>query len=304
MRRCRLRAHHVLRRAATHVRERHDLVLVAPERLGSRRMTAVVPLQRGAAGGLAPEQPAAAPVQEPERSGAGAGHGWSGRCGRPPGIDHLEDVFRVIRPPTPVPVTSAALIALSAKSFRTTGERTSGSAPIAARRRRWRCVGSGAGCRCRGRCRCRCWVGGAGAGVSSAAAGGCRCSAGAGARRRRRCWRWRGAARPLVQPARRPQERRAAGASSPMTASRTPTSTVSPSGTRISVKTPAAGEGTSESTLSVETSKRGSSRATVSPMAFIHRVTVPSVTVSPNCGIVTSANVHSPSGQRQHRLAE
>jgi hypothetical protein len=76
-----------------------------------------------------------------------------------------------------------------------------------------------------------------------------------------------------------------------MTAKRTPTSTVSPSGTRISLSTPAAGEGTSESTLSVDTSKRGSSRATVSPTAFIHRVIVPSVTVSPSCGIVTSANV-------------
>ena len=43
----------------------------------------------------------------------------------------------------------------------------------------------------------------------------------------------------------------------------TPTSTVSPSGTRISVSTPAAGDGTSESTLSVETSKSGSSRSTV-----------------------------------------
>jgi hypothetical protein len=54
---------------------------------------------------------------------------------------------------------------------------------------------------------------------------------------------------------------------------------------------PAAGEGTSESTLSVDTSKSGSSRVTVSPIAFIQRVMVPSVTVSPNCGIVTSANV-------------
>ena len=59
--------------------------------------------------------------------------------------------------------------------------------------------------------------------------------------------------------------RRAAPAPSPITASRTPTSTVSPSGTRISVRTPAAGEGTSESTLSVETSKSGSSRSTWSP---------------------------------------
>jgi hypothetical protein len=81
-----------------------------------------------------------------------------------------------------------------------------------------------------------------------------------------------------------------------MTASLTPTSTVSPSGTKISVKTPAAGEGTSESTLSVETSKSGSSRATSSPTAFIQRVTVPSVTVSPSCGIMTSANVQAPSG--------
>jgi hypothetical protein len=78
---------------------------------------------------------------------------------------------------------------------------------------------------------------------------------------------------------------------SPITARRAPTSTVSPSGTSISVRMPAAGAGTSESTLSVETSKRGSSRLTWSPTAFIQRVIVPSVTVSPSCGIVTSANV-------------
>jgi hypothetical protein len=39
-----------------------------------------------------------------------------------------------------------------------------------------------------------------------------------------------------------------------MTASFTPTSTVSPSSTRMAVSTPDAGAGTSESTLSVETS--------------------------------------------------
>src|SRR5580693_902680 len=89
-----------------------------------------------------------------------------------------------------------------------------------------------------------------------------------------------------------------------MTASRSPTSTVSPSGTRISVSTPAAGDGTSESTLSVDTSKSGSSRSTESPTPFIQRVIVPSVTVSPSCGIMTSAKVQSPSGQCQHRLAE
>src|SRR6185437_9077533 len=96
----------------------------------------------------------------------------------------------------------------------------------------------------------------------------------------------------------------AAPAPSPITASFTPTSTVSPSGTSISLSTPAAGEGTSESTLSVDTSKSGSSRSTVSPTPFIQRVIVPSVTVSPSCGIITSANVEPPSGQGQHRLAE
>ncbi len=89
-----------------------------------------------------------------------------------------------------------------------------------------------------------------------------------------------------------------------MTASLAPTSTVSPSGTTISVRTPAAGDGTSVSTLSVDTSKSGSSRSTWSPTDFIQRVMVPSVTVSPSCGMVTSGKVESPSGQRQHGLAE
>ncbi len=70
------------------------------------------------------------------------------------------------------------------------------------------------------------------------------------------------------------------------------------------MSTPAAGEGTSESTLSVDTSKSGSSRATSSPTPFIQRVIVPSVTVSPSCGIITSAKMESPSGECEHRLAE
>ena len=76
---------------------------------------------------------------------------------------------------------------------------------------------------------------------------------------------------------------------SPTTPITAPTGTVSPSGTRISVKTPATGEGTSVSTLSVDTSNKGSSAATVSPTFLNHRVMVPSVTVSPSCGRVTSA---------------
>src|SRR5581483_8715015 len=63
------------------------------------------------------------------------------------------------------------------------------------------------------------------------------------------------------------------------------------------------GDGTSESTLSVETSKSTSSSATASPTCLNHFVMVPSVTVSPSWGIVTSAMQTSP-GECHHRLAE
>ena len=79
------------------------------------------------------------------------------------------------------------------------------------------------------------------------------------------------------------------GGASDTTAITAPTSTVSPSGARISARYPATGDGTSESTLSVETSKSTSSSATASPICLNHRVMVPSVTVSPNWGICTSA---------------
>ena len=81
----------------------------------------------------------------------------------------------------------------------------------------------------------------------------------------------------------------AAPSASPTTAMTVPTSTVSPSWTRISVSTPETGDGTSVSTLSVDTSNNGSSAATVSPTFLNHWVIVPSVTVSPSCGSVTSA---------------
>src|SRR6266508_1316728 len=55
----------------------------------------------------------------------------------------------------------------------------------------------------------------------------------------------------------------AAPASPPMRASSVPTSTVSPSGTRISLTTPLPGDGTSVSTLSVEISSSASSAATL-----------------------------------------
>ncbi len=80
-----------------------------------------------------------------------------------------------------------------------------------------------------------------------------------------------------------------AASPSPTTAITAPTSTVSPSCTLISVSVPATGDGTSVSTLSVDTSKSGSSAATASPTALNHCVMVPSVTVSPSWGRVTSA---------------
>ena len=76
--------------------------------------------------------------------------------------------------------------------------------------------------------------------------------------------------------------------SSPMTARTAPTSTVVSSSALISSRVPAIGEGISVSTLSVETSRSGSSTATVSPTCFSQRVTVPSVTDSPRAGRVTS----------------
>jgi hypothetical protein len=74
---------------------------------------------------------------------------------------------------------------------------------------------------------------------------------------------------------------------SPITANFAPTSTVSSSDTTIRCSTPAAGEGISVSTLSVDTSTKGSSTSTVSPSCLSQRVTVPSVTLSPSAGIST-----------------
>ena len=74
----------------------------------------------------------------------------------------------------------------------------------------------------------------------------------------------------------------------PITATTVLTGTVSPSLCRISVTTPAAGAGISASTLSVEISKSGSSRSTLSPTFLIQRTIVPSAIDSPICGITTS----------------
>src|SRR5829696_5421693 len=71
-------------------------------------------------------------------------------------------------------------------------------------------------------------------------------------------------------------------------ASTCPASTVSPADTKVSSRVPAAGAGTSASTLSVEISTTVSSAATGSPGAFSHSRTVPSDTDSPIWGITMS----------------
>ena len=80
-----------------------------------------------------------------------------------------------------------------------------------------------------------------------------------------------------------------ASGAAPIRARTCPTSTRSSVAARISDTTPAIGDGTSVSTLSVDTSNRASSTSTVSPTFLNQRVIVPSVTVSPNWGMVTSA---------------
>ena len=72
-----------------------------------------------------------------------------------------------------------------------------------------------------------------------------------------------------------------------ISASTAPTATVSPSAAWIFTTGPAAGEGTSASTLSVEISTSVSSASTASPSCLCHSSTVPSATESPIAGMTT-----------------
>jgi hypothetical protein len=89
----------------------------------------------------------------------------------------------------------------------------------------------------------------------------------------------------------------AAGAAVPpsavssITASSAPTATVSSSATVMPRRIPDTGEGISVSTLSVETSRSGSSASTRSPSFLSQRVTVPSVTLSPSWGMDTETDM-------------
>src|SRR5512132_3486318 len=213
--------------------------------------------------------------------------------------------LRVMRPPSPLPCTSLASRPDSLSNRRTTGDMScppvdagDGAAEVVlgTGSRRGGGVGDGAdgpGRDGAGRSGC-----GGAADVVGAAGCGCR---GAGSCAGGGC---RGAAEVAAAAAPAPP------APSEMTARRVPTSAVSPSWTRISLSVPDAGAGTSESTLSVETSNSGSSASTWSPTLFSQRVIVPSVTVSPSCGIwmstrgPPSSGVPASTGERQRRLAE
>src|SRR6202008_3382408 len=85
----------------------------------------------------------------------------------------------------------------------------------------------------------------------------------------------------------------AAAAPAPsMTATTVWMGTVWPSGILISLRTPAVGDGISASTLSVELSKSGSSRSTLSPGFLSHLVMVPSKMLSPIWGITMSVAIY------------
>ncbi len=100
---------------------------------------------------------------------------------------------------------------------------------------------------------------------------------------------WTGAARCRLD--RRRPERGGGGATfapgSPSTATTVPTGTVSPAATRISLSTPLSVACTSIDTLSVSITNRLSPAATLSPTALNQEATLPSATVSPNCGMIT-----------------
>ena len=139
-----------------------------------------------------------------------------------------------------------------------------------------------------------------GASASAASTGGAGVGAGvatspdAEARTRSDALDWTGAAAAVGAGVGPESPLPAAAPSGSMNATMVPTSTVSPSATRTSARTPPAGDGISASTLSVEISRIGSSRSTGSPGRFSHLDTVPSAMDSPIWGIGTSMRDTNP----------
>src|SRR5579859_6889463 len=165
------------------------------------------------------------------------------------------------RPPAPVPGTLVRSMPCSLAIRRTSGEECTRAPSFEA----LAAGATAAGCGVGGGTICGF---GAGAGAGAAAAAGA-AFAGAGA----------GAGAAAAEPA------------ASITATTVLMGTVWPSLTLISFNTPADGDGISASTLSVEISKSGSSRSTLSPGFFSHLVIVPSKMLSPIWGITTSAAI-------------
>src|SRR6202142_3212794 len=86
----------------------------------------------------------------------------------------------------------------------------------------------------------------------------------------------------------------AEAAAGSITAMTSPDPAVPPSALTILAMTPSAGAGSSSTTLSVSTSIRFSSRATVSPTFLCQLSSVASATDSESCGTLTSTNMTSP----------
>ena len=169
----------------------------------------------------------------------------------------------VMRPPVPVPAIDDRSSSCSAASLRTNGERT------------WE----------RGPRSCSAGAAVAAAAAGAWAAGGAACGVGTGSAVETAGTSAAGSSAESAASAAGVAGDAAAPSPESISASSVPTATVSPSGTRIFVTVPATGEGTSVSTLSVEISKSGSSRSIVSPSCLSHFRMVPSMIVSPSCGI-------------------
>ena len=177
--------------------------------------------------------------------------------------------FFVTRPPVPVPGTWLGSTPCSDAMRATTGETNVLPLPLAAAAAAGVTGAAGAGCGSEGCSGCAVGVTTVSADAAWSASAAASWVAGSG-----------GASSAAGAPTSAP--------SGAIVASFVPTSTVSPSWTKISARTPVPGDGISVSTLSVEISSRDSSASTVSPGCFSHFVIVPSDTETPICGITTS----------------
>ncbi len=242
---------------------------VAGAEPGGRR-----PERRGRRGDRATGAGGGAATAAGRGAGAGAGAAGAAGAGAPPASRKAVRSVFVTRPEMPVPGTCARSTPFSSAMFRTTGEerrfwRSSFVSPSWGGVVKWGAAGGAAG---------------AGGGVTTRAAGaGAGAATGAGATATGgRSGRGRAAAAASAAGA-----VAVASPASPIFATTVLIGTVVPSWTRISRRTPADGAGISASTLSVEISKSGSSRLTLSPIFFIQRVRVPSAIDSPICGMIT-----------------